>query len=493
MTNLESREKLFHLAEKFTYGIVNADDLKELGALLLYNPPYTSRIVFPTSPDDLKFVCNEEMIDDDPDNAGGYSHAGQEIKLYSNTFLDEKFPFYFQFVRFLETMGHEYTHFLQDLAKKATFENPVVKNVVQNYRPLNLSPQAQKVIDTFSRLDTERNLSEMILYSRKGMFNRVDLDDANYWAYLQLLHEENARDCQFVYANEILNSMLNDELCTKDVKRFLKKCQKWLNEQWRIELKGRNSHAYKQSRKLLDQALEDLSKLDIKTISLTGESLRENLIANKLFAMRKAGCDKFEYYKTAKVLQGGFDEACANYLLGVDQKEMLLRFLHCEEMRPEIALHIFADTDVIFQGKKPTLLSAEEISTVYGDWAGEGRFDLLDSSFKATEKDYSLKMEHLDDKRKEAIRKAVFTNEKLWSKVHEAFVILGEIAERGEILSEEEFNLVQKRFYIVSLETQFSNYIDNNAEEAAFNQLLEKLSKPFDDYFQKKISSQQVS
>lgn len=274
--NINYRIRLFEIISKFMIGKQRNADVKELAEIFIYQAPYKNRVVYKTSKDDLK-IDFKKFVDDD----GSYENKviTFDKRAYRKPFFDT-----------LITLGHEYTHYIQELVNNADKEHKMSK----------VRERVQKIIHSLELPD-----SGYVIYNFLKTYKYLNLalkpNEVGPFAsklYLQLPDEENARKCSFQFAKEILYSLIKDDLCPKDVKEFLTFQETLLKNKWQNELKNYDK-SYYTLRRIYEKAIEEVQYCPYDEIIARSNEpkLQEELICGKMLNYRKQGMEKKEYFK----------------------------------------------------------------------------------------------------------------------------------------------------------------------------------------------------
>lgn len=274
--NINFRKRLFEIISKFMVEKQKNTDVKELAEIFIYHAPYKNRVVYKTSKDDLK-IDFKKFIDDD----GSYENKviTFDKKTYRKNFFD-----------ILITLGHEYTHYIQDLVNKAVKEHKIAK----------IRERVQKIIYSLELPNSGGGIYNFLkTYKYLNLaLKPKEVESIAYALYLQLPDEENARKCSFQFVKEILHSLKEDELCPKNVREYLTLQETLLKCKWKKELKNYDKNYYV-LRRVYEKAIRDTEYVPYKEIIAKSKDpkLQEELICGKMLNYRKQGMEKKEYFK----------------------------------------------------------------------------------------------------------------------------------------------------------------------------------------------------
>lgn len=416
-------KRIFEIINHIRTRKQTAEDILSFCQTFIYQPPYQSHVIFPTKEEDLKVDIVE--INDKHNGMGiSGSFSRQDIALHMNYNKSiQKMGRVTFFLNLLVTLGHEYAHYLQYLAIFANKENPYFK----------LSEETKSIVDAMERNFSSDHLSQIFLMANKdavkGM-TKAQRKQFDKYLYFQLRYEENAQNCGYKFAKEVLAQLKADPNCDEDTLKFLTRCEEVLSKYWDKEQKRRNKETYSYARENYDLAMKEMSNIDEEQIKYMAETpLKMQVITNKLFAMREAGVDKFEYFRIYCYLlefvpcsDRGLDRESADYLMDVDQKELLKYYYKNCDMDEGAELSIFLDTNFIVL-EEPKFFSNEEVCEICRNWAEDGRFYLINNIIHATIDNEILKFIRYERGCEDinSIRESILSDPKLISQTEEAY------------------------------------------------------------------------
>ena len=269
-----------------------------------------------------------------------------EVVVPSNINLSENEYCAVDFIRLLQTLGHEMKHYFQykNINNFAFYNNDryctylsklAYSLIYNNNEPILPATKIDYTMKFFKEHSTDEYFTTL---------NEKFARDLQYACYLKLFHETDARISSFYFAKGMINTLLNDPLITKylDVKIMLKTSNKILQTQEKLFSKDENyrdvqcaeefsSHIMDAflNNKIDDKKLQEMNPLSLmcipsmiclssdtdkiqKVLTLTTETCAPFAMhlfnyATKIFPEQKFDVDlkKFEeritnYYKTNK-------------------------------------------------------------------------------------------------------------------------------------------------------------------------------------------------
>lgn len=406
MTNEEVRKSLFQIINKFMCQKQTANDIQTLAEILIYHTPYKNSVISHVSKEELKINVNYYK---DANCMAEYINSKKEIVIYNKRIHS--------LIDFLDTISHEYTHFLQ--------HNLLLNSQMDPY--MKLSKRLEAILSSLESFPTTKNLTTFIDYFDKtksinNIFyeNMIGLNaEKNGYAYWQLPHEVNARDSGHKFTKQFLNFLKQDRLCTHQIFDYLTKCEEELNKQWESDLSKRKSETYCKMRKEMIFAIKKAQALEIEEI----EKIKSNSIKCKLFAakvpvLRRAKIDKEKLGFLILKFNGGQTQASTRYYLqGIDQKKVVVNYLLNDKQRSTFLNVILGKVNFLNLEEEVEILSIQEIRDicieVLRQFDFQAIFDLLDTInhiYNTVFYDY-LPPQCTDRKRMTDIKKALLGDE----------------------------------------------------------------------------------
>lgn len=252
------RAKHFKYLEKIRLGLISEEELADFVFLILNKNPY------------FNYKHKVILVIRSLKSKEGYRTYGKYYRNISQIAIDNQFlkdvaEGRENFVELLETLGHEFRHFMQDnmverrLSKfedkeQKDFYNKLFKNegVTFSQKDIyNLVMVGSKYIDSkfFNSLD------------RKLEKNKIEyIDHICFGQYLNKINEEDARDSSLLFVKTLLKCYENDEMADKYLKEWL------IKERKKIDiLTQRNDNNKKQEQDYL-LFLKEIKAINIETL-----------------------------------------------------------------------------------------------------------------------------------------------------------------------------------------------------------------------------------
>ena len=418
MENIEIRKELFEIIKNYMDENVSEQDIKRLAEILLYHTPYKNRVVFPVTQDELKIEVKSLTN----------SNLSANLDQFDNTIT---YNFHYsikQLFKLLKSSGHEYTHFLQFKYLKAMLKESNAK----------FSKRTQSVLNSLQSIRDSQKLSDFIDYfgKQKSIFETIfDLcfnkrAIINDYAYYQVPYEENARNCGFQFAKEILACMKNDPLCDEKTMEFLDMQQKSLQIDWEKEIENRRSVVYSKARKKMIETVKKAGNMKLADL----DKIEDVEILSKTFIcllpkMRQQKLDKISYAKA--LLKYGFgllDLASQEYLQGIDQTQIVLDYILNDEKKDFLLNIMFGRINFADADGKIEILNPEAIHYICKIWLYQKKFVLILSVLECCielrdEKKYSncFPAKCLEKERLDNIEKAIYDDQEFVNEVESLY------------------------------------------------------------------------
>lgn len=424
------QKEILDIVKKFARSQQTISDAQRLANILYYEAPIKNRVL-PTKFNEedviVTVIPQIESDGEDPNlvTAGDHSRDG---------FIRLSFDAIKNLGEELNTLGHEGTHELQDRVARAralnnTVLSPELKEVVDSYEYggvaqgnlygiVNMAAN-RELNEAYAELNFT-NFENMQGEEREQFLNRAK-DRLNHISYKQLKYEENARNCGFEYAKEILAAIKSFKQCDAKTRAYIEECEKELSRKWEREENLRNSGTYQTLRELHQASITACANINVQRLAAADldPTLKSQLETGVLFNLRRAHVSQAEYYRALVAFNRDVIELSNTnslsyyYLTDCDPKTITIEMLKDGSLIEDFALN-----NINFILPKDTiLLSPDEISDLCLHWAKNGKFNKILSILNSCNYSQNDEMMQfmsygpvLPVERQEAIKKSISEN-----------------------------------------------------------------------------------
>lgn len=322
MDKVKIKKELFEILKKFSLCEETLKDCQRFCEIMYYENPYKSRIVFPTKRENLAVKVKRSIGFSYGQSRHEWDKKKNQYKKQVDIFYKKKDMFIHEV---LNTLGHEYTHNMQedaiidfshsgyvpslqttevlDSMQYGAFQdngyqfikylNKAIEVEYLNNFDISSSYISQKELEKLYTLSQLETLSKL---KHPNVHKRVKSDIRDY-SYAQLKYEQNATDCGFEFAREMLEAFTEDPLCDDYLANYLLNCAELLGDDWKEELDNRQAPQFLFVKDEYERLLKQSSNIPAKIINKVRRAAKIQLITAKLFQLRKSGASKEDYLK----------------------------------------------------------------------------------------------------------------------------------------------------------------------------------------------------
>lgn len=521
MENTQNKNQLFEIIEKFKNRSAKAEDVLKLAEIICFSSPYPITH-FNSSPTNNLKISNAIRFNFDTKNvvtAATTKEGAIEVKTISsetgNTNIEVSHSYILNInadyvatlplSEVLQIIGHEMRHFFQAQSFKSIILNqplPIKINedtansmsygmVAQNSlseliklayiaKDRNFEPAVIREYINSSK-DPNFYLDMLFTDGKNSDFSAIDPSITenpkafiNYFAYLQLKYEEDARVIGANFAETFLNNILTDKLCPPSIKGFVEQNIFKTQDSATKEFKKHSSKAYKMMRVLYQRAMEKAINTDEKDIIkiLQNETispiLKNHIKEFRLYDMRNKNVDKTTYYKAVLAYRGksalANDKPSFYYMMNSNPKEIVYNLL--KDINKSVELkHLISSNDALgninfLNPSSPIYFSPNELANLCFEWLKQGSYNNVHNIFCMDYKNTTIIAPKLTEEKHSQIQNAVRAHKGINDYLTDKLTPLTKIInKKAENVSFEEYTLLK--------ELQFENFANGNNVECA--------------------------
>lgn len=200
--------------EKMRTKTATAQDVKDFVTELVSNSPYSGYKVNnnPTV----------EFLDVSEDKHGSYVPS-ERVIVISNKYIEDVLNGNENIVKLIDTIGHEYRHFLQhEMVEILNIDEKTKQEIKDSFYGTIISEnQVMSAITVFSRLTDEeyfKNAQSLPLNQKEALIKNIVFAD-----YAEQKHEEDARLGGILFAQNFFNDLIDDPNCSEQLKTYLER------------------------------------------------------------------------------------------------------------------------------------------------------------------------------------------------------------------------------------------------------------------------------
>ena len=364
---------------------------------------------------------------------------------------------------------------LTHIAKNRDFNSDVVKEFLKTSKDPNFY---LNLVFNDNKNKYIASLDQKMAGTPKGFID--------YYAYLQLQYEEDARMAGANFAEDFLNQILYDENYPPPprIKNYIEQSIVNVQDSQSKEYQRRSNKVYQIMRTLYNKAIEkaittnerDIEKI-FQNISIP-PILKNQIKEFRLYNMRKNNIDKASYYKAVLTYKGknalSQDKASCYYMMNSDPKEIMFSLLKKIDKSSTLK-DILSAKDALgnvnfLNPATPIYFSPKELVNLCFEWLKQEKYMDAYNIFCLNFKNTSIVAPGLTEERFYKIRKAIRNNNDIYYYLDgKLSVVTNILNKKVENISIEEYAFLNEILYDENLynENLFQDNSNNISVDCA--------------------------